>query len=83
MQCNLFPSADMILSMSKKYGTDAEQWEQKARANTEVEKSAMRVRMKRHAPLNTHNIEFMKWKNNSQQLLLKQSKDFIQVRRLK
>ncbi|XP_044026837.1 uncharacterized protein cfap92 isoform X2 [Siniperca chuatsi] len=78
VQCNLFPSADMILSMSKEYGTYAEQWEQKASTNTEANMPTLPVQMKRHAPLDTHNIEYMKWKRNSQQLTLKQSKDFIQ-----
>ncbi|XP_035858268.1 uncharacterized protein cfap92 isoform X2 [Sander lucioperca] len=75
VQCSLFPSADMILSMSKEY---AEQWEQKAWANTKVDMSTLPVRVKRRPLLNTHNREYMKWKHNSQQLPHKQSKDFIQ-----
>lgn len=73
VKSNLFPSADMILSMSKEYGTNAEQWEQKAGANTEADMPTLHVRKKRHALLDTRNREYMKWKRNSQQLLLKQS----------
>ncbi|XP_037639450.1 uncharacterized protein cfap92 [Sebastes umbrosus] len=78
VQCNLFPSADMILSMSELYGTDAEQWEQEAGVNAEVDTTTLAVCMKRKVPLESQNTEYMKWKHNSQQLLLKQSKDFIQ-----
>ncbi|XP_070695474.1 uncharacterized protein FLJ43738 [Pempheris klunzingeri] len=76
VQCNLFPSADMILSMRNEYGTYAEQLEQKAEANTEVHMQPLPTRMKRHAPLHTHNREYMKWKRNSHQFT--QCKDFIQ-----
>lgn len=79
VQYNLFPSADMILSMSKEYGTYAEQWEQNIKANTEVNVSSLPVRIKRHAPLDTHNSEYVKWKHNIQQTLLRLPKDFIQV----
>ncbi|XP_029287755.1 uncharacterized protein FLJ43738 isoform X2 [Cottoperca gobio] len=78
VQCNLFPSPDMILSMSKKYGTYPEQWDQKAAANTEVDMPTLHVHMKRHAQLNTQNRKNMKWKHYSQQLPLTQSMDFIQ-----
>ncbi|XP_059185278.1 uncharacterized protein cfap92 [Centropristis striata] len=77
VQCNLFPSADMILSMRKEYGTYAEEWQQNDRANM-VDMTTMLVRMKRHAPLDAQNKEYMKWKHNSHQSLLKVSKDFIQ-----
>lgn len=77
MQYNLFPSADMILSMSKEYDTDAGQWEQKVAADTQVDMPTQSVHMKRRAPLDTHNREYMK------QLSLRQSTDFIQVCRLK
>lgn len=77
MQYNLFPSADMILSMSKEYGTCAEQWEQKAAPKTEVDIPTLPVCMKTNALLDTHNRNFSKWKHNSQQ------KDFIQVCRAK
>ncbi|XP_028432734.1 uncharacterized protein cfap92 [Perca flavescens] len=75
VQCSLFPSADMILSLSKEY---AEQWEQKASANTEVDMPTLPVHIKRHPSLRTHNREYMKWKHNIQRLPHKQSKDFIQ-----
>ncbi|XP_010732956.2 uncharacterized protein cfap92 isoform X1 [Larimichthys crocea] len=71
VQYNLFPSADMILSMSKAYGTKAEQWEQKVGAGTKVDVTALPVRMKRCAPLDMHNTEYMK------QLPLKHCKDYI------
>lgn len=70
---NLFPSADMVLSMSKKYGTRAELWEQKSSAATDVNMPLPTVRIKRQAPLDSHNREYLK------QLSLKQCKDFIQV----
>ncbi|XP_051270848.1 uncharacterized protein cfap92 [Dicentrarchus labrax] len=79
VQYNLFPSADMILSMSKEYGTYAEQWEQKASADTQVHMMpTLPVRMKRHEALNTLNREYTKWKGSSQQLALRQCKDYIQ-----
>lgn len=77
VQYNLFPSADMILSMSKAYGTKAEQWEQKVGAGTKVDVTALPVRMKRCAPLDMHNTEYMK------QLPLKHCKDYIKVCRFK
>ncbi|XP_045931131.1 uncharacterized protein cfap92 isoform X1 [Micropterus dolomieu] len=76
VQCNLFPSADMILSMSKEYGTYAEQRQMKASRKTEVDMLTMPVWVKRHATLDSYNREYMKWKR--QQMMLKQSKDFIQ-----
>uniref|UniRef100_A0A3Q3N5H2 Si:dkey-57n24.6 n=1 Tax=Mastacembelus armatus TaxID=205130 RepID=A0A3Q3N5H2_9TELE len=73
VQYNLFPSTDMILSMSKEYGTYAEQWDQKAAANTEVDMASLAARMKRHTPLDTQNSQYLTWKCKSHQ------KDFIQV----
>ncbi|XP_067444492.1 uncharacterized protein cfap92 [Thunnus thynnus] len=78
VQYNLFPSADMILSMSKEYGTYSEQWEQNTKAKTEMDASSLPVRMKRHAPLDTYNNKYIKWKHNIQQRPLKLRKDFIQ-----
>ncbi|XP_050930565.1 uncharacterized protein cfap92 [Lates calcarifer] len=75
---NLFPSADMILSMSKEYGTYAEPWRQKASTNTEMILPTLPVRMKRHAPLDTHNREYVRWKHNSQQMIFQHFRDFIQ-----
>lgn len=80
VQCNLFPSADMILSMSKEYGTYAEQRQLKASRKTEADMLTMPVWVKRHATLDSYNREYMKWKR--QQMMLKQSKNFIQVCRL-
>lgn len=77
VQYNLFPSADMILSMSKEYGTYAEQWEQKTATKTEVHMPSLPVHMKTHALLDTHNRDFRKWKHNVQH------RDFIQVCREK
>ncbi|TKS71208.1 hypothetical protein D9C73_005342 [Collichthys lucidus] len=71
VQYNLFPSADMILSMSKTYGTNAEQWEQKVGPDTKVDVTAPPVRIKRYAPLDMHNTEYTK------QLPLKHCKDYI------
>ncbi|XP_026200384.1 uncharacterized protein cfap92 isoform X3 [Anabas testudineus] len=71
-QYDLFPSADMILSMSKEYGKCNEQWVQKATKKTKGDLPTLPVRMKRHALLDTHNRDISKWKRNSQQ------KDFIQ-----
>lgn len=72
VQYDLFPSADMIFSMSRVCGTYAEQQEEKVRADT-VDVPAVPLQMRRHAPLNTHNREYMK------QSQLKQCTDFIQV----
>nr|XP_020444289.1 uncharacterized protein KIAA1257 homolog [Monopterus albus]XP_020444290.1 uncharacterized protein KIAA1257 homolog [Monopterus albus]XP_020444291.1 uncharacterized protein KIAA1257 homolog [Monopterus albus]XP_020444292.1 uncharacterized protein KIAA1257 homolog [Monopterus albus] len=72
VQYDLFPSADMILSMSKKFGTCTEHWEQQAGANSEVNMSTMPVRMKTHMPLDTHNREYMRWRQQGQR------RDFIQ-----
>ncbi|XP_056260000.1 uncharacterized protein FLJ43738 [Seriola aureovittata] len=78
VQYNLFPSADMILSMSKEYGTYDELWKQKARANTEIDSPSLPVRMKRHAPLDMLNREYIRWKHNSQGMQFHHSRDFIQ-----
>ncbi|XP_060897701.1 uncharacterized protein cfap92 [Labrus mixtus] len=78
MQYNIFPTADMILSMSKEFGIHYEQWEQKATAEPEVDLPSLPVRMKRHASLDMHNSEYMKWRHSSQQLRQNQFKDFIQ-----
>ncbi|KAK5873097.1 hypothetical protein PBY51_013741 [Eleginops maclovinus] len=78
VQWNLLPSADMILSLIKEYGTYPEHWEQKAGTNDEVDIPPRPVsRTKRQAVLDTHNREFMRWKHDSR-LPLTQSKDFIQ-----
>lgn len=69
----------MILSMSKEYGIYTEQWEQKAGTNTEADMPTPRIRMKKQAPLDAHNKEYMKWKCHSQWLQLNQCKDFIKV----
>lgn len=78
---NLFPTADMILSMSKEYGMQEDQWKQKARANTETDKPSPPVRMKRHMPLDIHNREYVRWKRENQEMRLQNSRDFVQVRR--
>ncbi|XP_040014918.1 uncharacterized protein cfap92 [Xiphias gladius] len=75
---NLFPSADMIISMSKVYGTYAEQWKQKASANTEMDLTTLPVSVKRHTPLDTHNREYVRWKHNSQQMPFQHVRDFVQ-----
>ncbi|KAK2914535.1 hypothetical protein Q8A73_005129 [Channa argus] len=75
VQYNLFPSADMIVSMKKEYGTNAEQIELKEGAKTEETIPTLSVQIKKHkAQFDTHNREFTRWKNNSMQ----QQKDFIQ-----
>lgn len=71
MQYNLFPSADMILSLRKECGT--ENWEPYVRVEVKVDAPCQPVRIKRHAPLDMHNVKYMK------QLKSKPSKDFIQV----
>lgn len=74
VQYNLFPSADMILSLSRECGT--EKWEANVRIDIKVDPPpSPPVRIKRHAPLDTHNEKYMK------QLKPKPCKDFIQVRR--
>lgn len=72
VQYNLFPSADMILSLSRECGT--EKWEPNVRFDIKVDTPSPPVWMKRHAPLDTHNEKYRK------QLKPKPCKDFIQVR---
>lgn len=74
VQYNLFPSADMILSLSKECGT--EYWEPTVHIDVKVDIPCQHVRMKRHAPIDTHNKQYVK------QLRSKPCKDFIQVGRL-
>lgn len=71
MQYNLFPSADMILSLSRECGT--EEWELTERVDVKVDTPSQPVRIKRQAPLDTHNETYKK------QLKPKPCKDFIQV----
>lgn len=71
MQYNLFPSADMILSLSRECGT--EKWEPNVHVEIKVDTPCHPVRIKRHAPLDTHNETYKK------QLKPKVCKDFIQV----
>lgn len=71
VQYNLFPSADMILSLSRECGT--EKWEPSVRVDIKVDTPCHPVRIKRHAPLDTHNETYKK------QLKPKPCKDFIQV----
>lgn len=73
VQYNLFPSADMILSLSRECGT--EKWEPNVRIDIKVDTPSPPVWMKRHAPLDTHNEKYRK------QLKPKPCKDFIQVRK--
>ncbi|XP_071349872.1 uncharacterized protein cfap92 isoform X1 [Trachinotus anak] len=77
MQYNLFPSADMILSMSKQYGTHDEEWKEKAGASTEMDLPSLPVRMRRHAQLDIHKREYIRWKH-SQQKQFQHSRNFIQ-----
>ncbi|XP_047195288.1 uncharacterized protein FLJ43738 [Hippoglossus stenolepis] len=78
VQYDLFPSADMIVSMSREYGTSAEQWEQKAIANTMMDLPTHPVRMKRHAALDTDNTEYIRWKHNRQQTSAQHFRDYVQ-----
>ncbi|XP_030585189.1 uncharacterized protein cfap92 [Archocentrus centrarchus] len=74
VEYNLFPSADMILSLSSVFGSYTDQQEQKVVANAEGDIPTPPVRMKNHGPISAHNTEYIKWKKNRQQKL----KDFIQ-----
>uniref|UniRef100_A0A3P9BHM1 KIAA1257 ortholog n=1 Tax=Maylandia zebra TaxID=106582 RepID=A0A3P9BHM1_9CICH len=76
VEYNLFPSADMILSLSSVFGLYAEKREQKVRANTEGSIPTLPIRMKRHGPISTHNTEYITWKQNRP---LQQLKDFVQT----
>nr|XP_019942022.1 PREDICTED: uncharacterized protein KIAA1257 homolog [Paralichthys olivaceus] len=78
VQYDLFPSADMIVSMSREYGTSAEQWEQQASAYTMMDLPTHPVRMKTHAALDACNREYIRWKHNRQQTPAEPSRDFIQ-----
>lgn len=71
VQYNLFPSAEMILSLGRECGT--EKWEPSKCVEMKVESPCQPVRIKRHAPIDTHNEAYKK------QLKPKLCKDFIQV----
>ncbi|KAM9758262.1 uncharacterized protein FLJ43738 [Menidia menidia] len=75
VQRNLFPSADMILSLSREYGTYAEMCELTDNTDTKQDSHRLSVKMKRQALLNTHNKEYLRWKH-SQHTPLQQ--DFVQ-----
>ncbi|CAJ1051855.1 uncharacterized protein cfap92 isoform X2 [Xyrichtys novacula] len=80
VQCNLFPAADMILSMSKECGLTDNQWRQKADAKTETEIDipTQPVQIRRDAPLDINNRDNMIWKRTNQQSPRKQFKNFIE-----
>lgn len=71
VQYNLFPSADMILSLSRECGT--ERWEPNVRVDIKVDSACHPVGIKRHKLLDTNNEAYMK------HLKSKPCKDFIQV----
>ncbi|XP_029990132.1 uncharacterized protein cfap92 [Sphaeramia orbicularis] len=76
VQYNLFPSADMILSLSKEYGTCADQRRQRPQANPQH--APPPVHRKRHKHLDANNIEYIKWKLRNQHMTLEQPRDFVQ-----
>lgn len=68
---DLFPSADMIVSMSKRFGVSAELWKLKTSSSTEIDSPTRLARMKRKLPLEIYNKEYAKWKLDCQQVPLK------------
>ncbi|XP_029947545.1 uncharacterized protein cfap92 [Salarias fasciatus] len=82
VQCDLFPSAAMILSMSKEFGIRARQCEQSAAADTTGDTpgdcggdgSVRRVRVKRLPPLSTTNSEYVSQRQSRQ----RKQRNFIQ-----
>ncbi|KAM4612754.1 uncharacterized protein FLJ43738 [Polymixia lowei] len=84
-QNNLFPSADMVLSMSQECGVMPGKSEQTFTVNSQDEPatSSPLVFQRRYMPLDTHNREYIKWKHINKQQLNKQTEDFIQVCRFK
>ncbi|XP_062320381.1 uncharacterized protein cfap92 [Osmerus eperlanus] len=79
---NLFPSAEMVLSMSKEFGIVPGKWEQRLIAKTQKqpEFSPMHASENTRRPLSTYNSRYIQWKQDvADKQLLSQTKDFIQV----
>ncbi|XP_036007389.1 uncharacterized protein FLJ43738 isoform X2 [Fundulus heteroclitus] len=74
VQHHLFPSAAMVVSLKSQYGIDAEPWEEMPRASHEQGVVSLPPGTKTHSPPRTYNMEYIKWKHNSQSC-----KDFIQI----
>ncbi|KAI1891007.1 hypothetical protein AGOR_G00159430 [Albula goreensis] len=85
VQSSLFPSAEMILSLSREFGLVFGTEEKKVNQNeaknmTEAEVSPQHVTRKTLTPLDNHNIKYMEWKQQiANEQLHGHTKDFIQV----
>lgn len=78
MQCSmidLFPSVDMILSLSRQYETSTEQWKESLASISQKEQPP--VPIKSHSTIDTTNTREHPYSN--QYVTFREPKDFIQV----
>ncbi len=78
MHHDLFPSADMILSLSKEFGSDIRRgalWLETETQQSQDIPDHHNIRKRIHTPLDNFNREYFQWKWNEGNNV----KDFIQV----
>ncbi|KAK0154581.1 hypothetical protein N1851_003177 [Merluccius polli] len=81
---DLFPTEDMIRSISRELGTVPGKPEPKLQVEEEVQgepdvSSSLAVWKRRHEPLDMHNTEYVKWKRlAAKQKLSEHTKDYVQ-----
>ncbi|XP_069559278.1 uncharacterized protein FLJ43738 [Brachyistius frenatus] len=66
-QHDLFPSADMIFSLAKQYGTGAETWTPDAAASVEEDEPAPPARAKRRSVVDSRRPDDVGWRRDSRQ----------------
>ncbi|XP_036387660.1 uncharacterized protein FLJ43738 [Megalops cyprinoides] len=85
VQSGLFPSAEMVLSLSREFGIvprkgAKEMTQAEADTQAAAEMSLQRAAEKRREPLDNYNFKYMEWKQNMEnEQLHGHRKDFIQV----
>ncbi|KAK7127703.1 hypothetical protein R3I93_020321 [Phoxinus phoxinus] len=75
---NLFPSTDMVLSLSKEFGSDLgrkELWMATESQESQDTPDHLNIRMRTQIPLDNFNKEYLQWKQNEGNNV----KDFIQA----